>query len=192
MNSYFSPWMAYNKRKVFQDQEPWLRKEDNTFQYGYFYAQMLTVFAICIFFSSLMPLITVATVFFMFVRHAVDLLNLLTVFGKEIDSQGRFIDEATNTAFFYVVIYQVCMIVYLWARECEDESILCTFIFLCSIVYINVGYEAVNDFKQMTDANVNKHGWSDEELENLLRQWRQEYDHPSVVTKSRRVHVLKT
>lgn len=47
---------------------------------------MLTVFAICIFFSSLMPLITVATVFFMFVRHAVDLLNLLTVFAKEIDS----------------------------------------------------------------------------------------------------------
>jgi len=83
----------------------------------------------------------------MFVRHAVDLLNLLTVFAKEIDSQGRFIDEATNTALFYVVIYQVCMIVYLWARECVDEAILCTLIFLCSIVYITVGYEAVNDFK---------------------------------------------
>lgn len=65
-------------------------------------------------------------------------------------------------------------------------------IFLCSIVYITVGYEAVNDFKQISDANVNKHAWREEELEILLRQWRQEYDHPSVVTKSRRVQVLKT
>lgn len=30
-NSYFSPWLAYNKRKLFQDKEPWLRKEYNTF-----------------------------------------------------------------------------------------------------------------------------------------------------------------
>lgn len=105
LNSYFSPWLAYNKRKVYQDQEPWLRKEENTFQYGYFYAQMLTAFAICIFFSSQMPLITVTTAFFMLVRHAVDILNLLTVFRKEIDSQGQLIEVATNTALIYVISY---------------------------------------------------------------------------------------
>jgi len=33
-----------------------------------------------------MPLLTVTTAFFMLVRHSVDLMNLLTVFGKEIDS----------------------------------------------------------------------------------------------------------
>lgn len=38
INSYCSPWLAYNKRKVFSDKEPWFKKEDNTFQYGYFYA----------------------------------------------------------------------------------------------------------------------------------------------------------
>lgn len=82
-----------------------MRKEENTFQFGYFYAQMLTVFAICIFFSSQMPLITVATAFFMLVRHAVDLVNLLTVFRREIDSQGRLIEVVTNTTLLYVVAY---------------------------------------------------------------------------------------
>jgi hypothetical protein len=74
------------KRKVFQDQEPWLRKEQNTFQFGYFYAQMMTVFAICIFFSSTVPLITVACLLFAAVRHSVDSLMLITVYRREIDS----------------------------------------------------------------------------------------------------------
>eukprot|EP00352_Strombidinopsis_acuminata_P000737 CAMPEP_0176344652 /NCGR_PEP_ID=MMETSP0126-20121128/4854_1 /TAXON_ID=141414 ORGANISM="Strombidinopsis acuminatum, Strain SPMC142" /NCGR_SAMPLE_ID=MMETSP0126 /ASSEMBLY_ACC=CAM_ASM_000229 /LENGTH=257 /DNA_ID=CAMNT_0017691207 /DNA_START=1055 /DNA_END=1828 /DNA_ORIENTATION=- len=36
--SYFSPWLALEKRKIFQDSAPWRRKEQLTFQYGYFYA----------------------------------------------------------------------------------------------------------------------------------------------------------
>lgn len=36
--SYFSPWLAHMRRNVYQDQEPWLRKVDDTFMYGYFYA----------------------------------------------------------------------------------------------------------------------------------------------------------
>ena len=105
MNSFFSPWLAYHKRKVFQDMEPWLRKEENTFQFGYFYAQLLTVFGICIFFSSQVPLITVASAFFVIIRHAVDCVNLITVYRKEIDSQGRLIETATNTALIYVIGY---------------------------------------------------------------------------------------
>ena len=116
---------------------------------------MLTVFAICIFFSSQMPLITVSTAFFLMVRHAVDILNLLTVFRKEIDSQGRLIEVATNTALLYVVGYQVCMIVYMVAVNCQDEALCCTLIFLGSIVYIVIGYEAVNDLKKMSNGNVN-------------------------------------
>lgn len=29
--AYGSAWLAYHKRKIFQDQEPWLRKEQDTF-----------------------------------------------------------------------------------------------------------------------------------------------------------------
>ena len=38
MFSYFSPWLANMRRKVYQDYEPWLRQEQNNFYYGYFYA----------------------------------------------------------------------------------------------------------------------------------------------------------
>lgn len=59
-------------------------------------------------------------------------------------------------------------------------------IFLCSIVYIVVGYEAVNDLKKQSNGNIEKADWNEEELEQMLKVWREEYDHPSLVTKSRR------
>lgn len=62
-----------------------------------------------------MPLLTISTAFFMLVRHSVDILNLITVFKKEIDSQGKLIEIATNTALICVISYQICMIVYLLA-----------------------------------------------------------------------------
>ena len=36
--SYFSPWLAIEKRKIFNDSAPWRRKENFCFQYGFFYA----------------------------------------------------------------------------------------------------------------------------------------------------------
>ncbi len=52
-----------------------------------------------------MPLITISTAFDMIVRHSVDFLNLLTVFRKEIDSNGDLIDVVTNSVLVYVVCY---------------------------------------------------------------------------------------
>ena len=63
------------------------------------------MFAIFIFFSSTVPLLTLVTAFYAFVRHVVDCLNMITVYRKEIDSQGRLIDAATNTAFVFVLGY---------------------------------------------------------------------------------------
>ena len=131
--------------------EPWLRKEENTFQFGYFYAQLLTVFAICIFFSSQVPLITVASAFFVFVRHIVDCVNLITVFRKEIDSQGKLIETASNTALLYVIGYQICMIGYLLVKECQEEAFTCLFIFLASILYIVISYRPVITIQDAQD-----------------------------------------
>jgi hypothetical protein len=36
--AYFSPWLALEKRKIFNDSAPWRRQEDRVFQYGFFYA----------------------------------------------------------------------------------------------------------------------------------------------------------
>ena len=84
--SYFSPWLAHMKRKVYVDQEPWLRKENNNFLYGYFYAQMITIFSIFIFFSATIPLVNLATVVYIYLKHIIDCLNILNVNRMEIDS----------------------------------------------------------------------------------------------------------
>ena len=143
--SYFSPWLANMRRKVYQDFEPWLRHQQNNFYYGYFYAQTLTVLAICIFFSATIPLVTLATAFFCLIRHVVDCLNLLNVNRKEIDSQGELIETATNTAFFIVVSYQVCMMAFFSIKQLDAEAFACTFLFIASIFYIVLRYKQVND-----------------------------------------------
>jgi hypothetical protein len=66
---------------------------------------MITVFGICIFFSSSVPLVSLAAAFYMGLKHLVDGLNLLTVHRKEIDSQGTLIDVTTNSALIFVVLY---------------------------------------------------------------------------------------
>ena len=66
---------------------------------------MLTIFGICIFFSSTVPMVSLASAVYMGLKHLVDSLNLLTVHRKEIDSQGNLIDITTNSALVFVVLY---------------------------------------------------------------------------------------
>ena len=46
----------------------------------------MAIYAICIFFSATVPLLTGACVLYGFIRYGVDSLNLITVYRKEIDS----------------------------------------------------------------------------------------------------------
>jgi Calcium-dependent channel, 7TM region, putative phosphate len=51
MNSFGSSWIAFYKRHYLQDNERWRKKESDIFQYGYFYAQMLTAYTITLSYS---------------------------------------------------------------------------------------------------------------------------------------------
>ena len=70
---------------------------------------MITVFSIFVFFSATIPLVNLATVIYVYLKHIIDCLNILNVNRMEIDSQGSLIDVATNSAYFMIVSYQVCM-----------------------------------------------------------------------------------
>ena len=119
----------------------------------------MTVLAICIFFSATTPLVTIATAFFCLLRHVVDCLNLLNVNRKEIDSQGDLIETATNTAFFIIVSYQVCMMAFFSIKELQAEAFVCTFIFIVSIFYIVLSYQYVND---VDSSETDAHKWLQE------------------------------
>ena len=107
--SYLSPWLAVEKRKILNDSAPWKRHLQQCFQYGYFYAQIMVAFSISIVFCNTVPLVTVASCFFIFLRHFVDCFQLLTYFRKEIDSSGKIIESISNTMMFFVLVYQACM-----------------------------------------------------------------------------------
>jgi hypothetical protein len=70
---------------------------------------------------------------------------LITVYRKEIDSQGNLISAVTNTVLILVVFYQVCMAAFLAIKQCDSESITIVALLVCQIIYIVVGYEKVND-----------------------------------------------
>ena len=151
-----------------------MRQEGNNFYYGYFYAQLMAIFSICVFFSVTVPLVSVATAFFCLLKHWSDCLNLLNVNRKEIDSQGALIDVATNTALIIIVCYQICMMAFFSIKDLNGEASTCTFIFLVSVLYIVLGYENVD---ASTNADQEKEEFEEiqsnpERLNTIVNNWR--------------------
>eukprot|EP00347_Sterkiella_histriomuscorum_P002304 403368673 len=182
--SYFSPWLALEKRKIFNDAEAWRRKESFCFQYGFFYAQMMTVFAIALVFSSTVPLVTLAAAFFFGLRHYVDSLNLLTYFRKEIDSNGKLISTVTNSALMFVILYQLSMMAFFTIKKRDAEAMVVCFIFVISIMFAAISYEEVYDLSKIEAEGVDKN----EQVfnEEAFSKWRSEYEHPLVIGNVRR------
>jgi hypothetical protein len=54
-----------------------------------------------------------------------------------------------------VVTYQVCMMAFLTIKDKNDEALICTLIFIVSVIYIIVGYDKVNDAGEY-DFNASK------------------------------------
>lgn len=142
----------------------------------------MTIFTICIYYSPTIPLISVASAIFVYLRHLVDGYNLLTYFRREIESSGKMIDYVTNTALIVVIMYQICMTAYFAIHNRQLETMVCTFIFLLSIFYAAITYEDVYDLAKLEES-METIGEFDE---NAFSKWKNEYAHPLVVGHSRR------
>ena len=77
----------------------------------------------------------------------------------------------TNTALVMVVTYQVCMMAFLTIKDKNDEALICTLIFIVSVIYIVVGYEKVNDAGEY-DFNASKVNITETQKVLILEQWR--------------------
>ena len=151
MAFYGLPDIAVEKRKIFNDAAPWRREEQFTFLYGYFNAQIMTIFTICIFYAPTVPLIPVAAAVFIKLRHQVDAYNLLTYYRREIESSGKMIDYVTVTALFVVIFYQISMTAFFATRGMQLETIACTIIFLLSVFFAAITYEDVFDLVKIEE-----------------------------------------
>lgn len=87
----FSTFIVYYKRHFVNNGKQWHRKESDVFQYGYFYAQMLTILSITLVFASTVPFVSIAALFYFVLRHISDYFSLLMVHREEIDSNGDMV-----------------------------------------------------------------------------------------------------
>jgi len=60
---------------------------------------------------------------------------------------------------------------FLTIKDKNDEALICTLIFILSIIYIVVGYERVNDAGEY-DFNASKVNITEAQKRLILEQWR--------------------
>jgi hypothetical protein len=87
----FSTFIVYYKRHFVNNGKQWHRKEIDVFQYGYFYAQMITILSITFVFASTVPFVSFVALFYFVLRHISDYFSLLMVHREEIDSNGEMV-----------------------------------------------------------------------------------------------------
>lgn len=63
------------------------------------------------------------------------------------------------------------MMAFLTIKDKNDEALICTLIFIVSVIYIVVGYEKVNDAGEY-DFNASKVNITETQKVLILEQWR--------------------
>lgn len=63
------------------------------------------------------------------------------------------------------------MMAFLTIKDKNDEALICTLIFIVSVIYIVVGYEKVNDAGEY-DFNASKVNITETQKALILEQWR--------------------
>jgi hypothetical protein len=85
----FSSFFAFYKRYFLNIGNPWQRRDKDIFQYGFFYANMITIYTISVIFSSTIPFICYAGLYYFIIKHIIDMICLLMVNREEMDSSGE-------------------------------------------------------------------------------------------------------
>lgn len=120
--TYFSPWLVDYRRKYMNDSQPWRRKPDYVFQYGYFFSQMVTIFTISMLFSSTAPLVTFGGCAFFIIRNLVDSYTLLSIHRKEIESKLSIFHKILCCCLFSLLSYQLFMLGYFYLNDLSYQT----------------------------------------------------------------------
>mmetsp|Transcript_31833 Transcript_31833/g.23555 ORF Transcript_31833/g.23555 Transcript_31833/m.23555 type:complete len:160 (-) Transcript_31833:139-618(-) len=143
---------------------------------------MITAFAICLIFSSTVPLVTLAACLFISMRHVVDCFYLLTYFRKEIDSSGKLISTVTNSILMFLLIYQICMLTFFIIKKRPVEAMAVLTVMISSVFYIAITTEEVFDLSKIDESTEGQKIFDND----AFTMWKSEYEHPLVVGNVRR------
>ncbi len=174
LNNTFSPFVAFYKRYFTNIGKFWHRKEGDIFEFGYFYAQLMTFYSIALLFSSTVPFICIAALYLFSMRHITDFIGLLNVHGNEIDSTGNLINSIMKYNIFPVGLYHISMMSFFFIKGKYSACIVTIIIFIISIIY----YLWIFNTKYIVDIyalheNLKVYEYHDIEVSNLeLNKWR--------------------
>jgi len=132
---YLSPRVTDYMRSGLINNQGWRRPSNMSFQYGYFYSQMITVFTIVVLFSSVSPLVGIAGTFYYILRNIVDSHLLMSVHKKEMHSGVTMFQRISSLLLFSLMLYQAWMLVYFFMNNHLFQAI-CVTIMLCATAAI--------------------------------------------------------
>ena len=194
MFNAFSTQVSFYKRHFINTGHSWHRNEENCFYFGYFSAQYMVFYSICIVFSNFNPILPLAGIYVFMIRHFGDFTSLLTVHLNEIDSNGKFITKIINYAIIPILLFHIFMILDSINNNRYIEAIIIGCIMLFSIIYAFITYEsdymmAIYSENKQFDNYQNKNnasflsGFNNQApiSHNEIIKWNNKYRHPLII-----------
>jgi hypothetical protein len=197
MFNAFSTQVSFYKRHFINTGHAWHRNEEDCFYYGYFCAQYMVFYSICIVFANFNPLLPLAGIYLFLIRHFGDFTSLLTVHLNEIDSNGKFINKIINYAIVPILLFQTFMIFDCINNDKFIEAGIVGVIMLSSIIYFYITYDsdymmAIYSYNKQLDnyennnININSLSGSGFNIpsavaNNEIIKWNNKYRHPLII-----------
>ena len=179
----FSTQVTFYIRHYINIGHYWHRDETYCFLFGYFYAQYMVFYTICLVFSNSNGFLLLAGIYLFCLRHIGDYISLISVHGIEIDSNGKLINHILNYNFIPLLIYQIFAITKCLYEENFYSSIFIGVIILISGIYYFIEFDneyLVNIYtlnRELSNYEQNKGAIS----HNEINKWRNKYGHPLVI-----------
>ena len=196
MFNAFSTQVSFYKRHFINTGHAWHRNEEDCFYFGYFCAQYMVFYSICIVFANFNPIVVLAGIYLFLIRHFGDFTSLLTVHLNEIDCNGKFIYKLINYAIVPILIFQIFMILDCINNDKIIESIIVGFILVISVIYSCINYDsdymmAIYSYKKQFDNYQDENNINNVSISALNNQigvphneiikWNNKYRHPLII-----------
>jgi hypothetical protein len=196
MFNAFSTQVSFLKRHFINTGHAWHRNEEDCFYFGYFCAQYMVFYTICLVFSNFNPILPLAGLYLFLVRHFGDFASLLTVHLNEIDSNGKFINKLVNYSLIPILIFHIFMIFDCINNDKFTEASIVVTIMIISILYYYFTYEhdymmAIYSYNKQFDNYQNENilhklsssGFNPQApvSHNELIKWSNRYRHPLII-----------
>ena len=179
----FSTEVTFYIRHFMNTGHYWHRDETYCFLYGYFYAQFMVFYTICLVFSNSNGFVLLAGIYFFCLRHIGDYISLLSIHGLEIDSNGKLINHILNYNFIPLLIYQTFAIAKCLYKEKYISSGIIAGIIIISAIYhfIEFNNEYLVDIYTLNKELSNYEQHNSAISHNEINKWRNKYRHPIVI-----------